>query len=56
MPKRSLSIRNYAYAHLNIGILYDLICRDTAKAMSTIQRYRELMRRGWNGDEMDRRY
>ena len=34
---------NYAYAHLNIGILYDLYLQDTAKAMQHYQRYRELM-------------
>jgi Flp pilus assembly protein TadD len=33
---------NYAYAHLNIGILYDLYLQDTAKAMQHYQRYREL--------------
>lgn len=34
---------NYAYAHLNIGILYDLYLQDTVKAMQHYQRYRELM-------------
>ena len=33
---------NYAYAHLNIGILYDLYLQDAAKAMQHYQRYREL--------------
>jgi Flp pilus assembly protein TadD len=33
---------NYAYAHLNIGILYDLYLQDTAKAAQHYQRYREL--------------
>ena len=33
---------NYAYAHLNIGILYDLYLQDTTKAMQHYQRYREL--------------
>jgi len=33
---------NYAYAHLNIGILYDLYLQDTEKAMQHYQRYREL--------------
>ena len=33
---------NYSYAHLNIGILYDLYLQDAAKAMQHYQRYREL--------------
>jgi tetratricopeptide (TPR) repeat protein len=32
----------YAYAHLNIGILYDLYLQDTAKAMQHYRRYQEL--------------
>jgi len=33
---------NYAYAHLNIGILYDLYLQDASRAMQHYQRYREL--------------
>jgi len=33
---------NYAYAHLNVGILYDLYLQDIAKATQHYQRYREL--------------
>jgi tetratricopeptide (TPR) repeat protein len=33
---------NYAYAHLNVGILYDLYLQDTEKAMQHYQRYKEL--------------
>jgi len=33
---------NYAYAHLNAGILYDLYLQDTEKAMQHYQRYKEL--------------
>jgi tetratricopeptide (TPR) repeat protein len=32
----------YAYAHLNIGILYDLYLQDAEKAMQHYQRYQEL--------------
>ena len=32
----------YAYAHLNVGILYDLYLQDTGKAMQHYQRYKEL--------------
>ncbi len=33
---------NYAYAHLNIGILYDLYLNDTNKALQHYQRYQAL--------------
>jgi tetratricopeptide (TPR) repeat protein len=33
---------SYAYAHLNIGILYDLYLQDAEKAMQHYQRYQEL--------------
>ena len=33
---------NYAYAHLNIGILYDLYLQDAEKALPHYQRYQEL--------------
>ena len=32
----------YAYAHLNIGILYDLYLQDSEKAMQHYERYQEL--------------
>ena len=33
---------NYAYAHLNIAILYDLYVSEPERALSHYQRYREL--------------
>jgi Flp pilus assembly protein TadD len=33
---------DYAYAHLNIGILYDLYLQDTEKAVQHYRRYQEL--------------
>jgi Flp pilus assembly protein TadD len=34
---------NYAYAHLNLGILYDLYLRDASKALDHYERYQSLL-------------
>jgi lipoprotein NlpI len=34
---------NYAYAHLNLGILYDLYLRDARKALDHYERYQNLL-------------